>query len=146
MSVSAYIHLRCRSAYSLLRGAMTVKDLTEYAKSMRFPALAITDHDNLFGSLEFSESLMKQGVQPIIGTLVSVVPDGHVETALLKPSQADQLLLIAKDQRGYSNLLKLSTQSYIQPAMQQPTLLSYDTVCAHAEGVICLTAGRLGGV
>ncbi len=141
-----FIHLRCRSSYSLLTGAIKMKELVALAKQHTMPAIALTDQNNLFGSLEFSQTAAKEGVQPIIGSLVSLVPEDHPEGTPLREERAEQLLLIAKDQQGYQNLLALSSRSYVEPAEGMAPFLRYDDVLAHADGVICLSAGMHGGV
>lgn len=140
-----FIHLRVRSPYSLLRGAMRIPDLLKRCKRDAMPAIAITDYDNLFGSLEFTQAAMKEGVQPIIGTTLSIKPLSQT-THTHKRMQPDELLLLAKDETGYRNLIKLSSLSYTNAEDGHAPLLSYDTVCAHAQGIIALTAGVHGGI
>lgn len=143
--IQPFIHLRVRSPYSLLRGAMRIPALLQACKTHGMPAVAITDYDNMFGSLEFSGAAMKAGVQPIIGTTLSIKPliegsRGHSKT------RPDELLLLAKDDAGYQNLMKLSSLAYTEPEENEAPLLTYDTVCAHGEGLIALSAGRYGGI
>lgn len=138
-----FIHLRVHSPYSLLKGAMRLPQILDACKQHNMPAVAVTDHDNLFGSLEFSGSAMKAGIQPIVGTTVSVVP---LDAEAGKRVQPDELLLYAKDESGYHNLLKLSSLSYVQPENGDAPLLSYEMIGEHAQGVIALAAGPFGGV
>ncbi len=124
---------------------MRIPALLEACKTHAMPAVAITDYDNMFGSLEFSGAAMKAGVQPIIGTTLSIKPliegsRGHSKT------RPDELLLLAKDDTGYQNLMKLSSLAYTEPEENEAPLLTYDTVCAHSEGLIALAAGCYGGV
>ena len=93
----SFVHLRSHSAYSLLKGAIKVPKLVSLARSDNMPALGLVDHDNLFGSLEFSEYAVKEGVQPILGITLSIVPfgvDNH--GAANQRAVPDQLLLYAK--------------------------------------------------
>lgn len=147
MTAPPFVHLRCRTAYSLLEGAIGVKELVKLCVAHHMPAVAMTDRDNLFGSMEFSLEAAGAGVQPIIGGLFSLAPmhgeDGMGQGGGRKP---DQLLLIAKDEAGYGNLLKLASLTHLQPVGDVAPLLSYASLFAHAEGVIVLTAGIYGAV
>lgn len=140
-----FVHLRVRSPYSLLRGAMRIPTLLERCAAYAMPAVAISDYDNLFGSLEFSQSAMRAGVQPIIATTVSVKPISEAGGSHRR-AQPDELLLIAKDKTGYHNLIRLSSLSHISPEGGEGPLLSYDTICQHADGIIALSAGIHGGI
>ena len=141
----SFVHLRSHSAYSLLKGAIKIPKLIGLAKADMMPALGLVDHDNLFGSLEFSEYAIKEGIQPIIGLTVSLVPYGtesHQSTLRAAP---DQMLLYAKDEVGYLNLLQLSSRAYTHPAGGQAPLVSYDTLGQYSDGLIALTGGIHGG-
>ena len=141
----SFVHLRTHSAYSLLKGAIKVGKLIGLAKADKMPALALTDHDNLFGSLEFSEYAVKEGVQPIIGLTLSLVPYGAEANASNLRQAPDQLLVYAKDERGYRNIMSLASLAYTSPALGQAPLLDYATVGAHSDGLIALTGGIYGG-
>jgi DNA polymerase-3 subunit alpha len=141
----SFVHLRVRSPYSLLRGAMRIPQLLERCRKDDMPAVAIADYDNMFGSLEFSQSAMKSGIQPIIATTVSVKP-WKDEQALQHKTQTDELLLIAKNETGYENLMALSSKAYTNPADGIAPVVTYEDCFAHADGVIALTAGKFGGI
>jgi DNA polymerase-3 subunit alpha len=145
--MSRFIHLRAHTSYSLLQGAIKIPDLITLAKAQNMPALAVTDHDNLFGSLEFSQACIRAGIQPIIGYTASVrsTHQGDYAKGHEKIS-ADQLLLYAKDETGYANLLKLASLAYVAPDEGESPILNYDDVFAYAEGLLCLTAGADGGL
>jgi DNA polymerase-3 subunit alpha len=144
--MSGFVHLRAHSAYSLLKGAIKVGKLVALAKAEQMPALGLVDHNNLFGSLEFSEYAVKEGVQPILGITLSLVPFGmNAQAAATARFEPEHLLLYAKDETGYANLLKLSSLAYTSPALGVAPLLTYDTVLAHNAGLIALTAGTQGG-
>lgn len=141
----SFVHLRSHSAYSLLKGAIKIPKLIALAKADGMPALGLADHDNLFGSLEFSEYAVKEGVQPIVGMTLSLLPQNtetHGNTAKLV---ADQLLVYAKDERGYQNLLQLASKAYTHPALGMAPLLDYATLGAHCDGLIALTGSIYGG-
>ena len=142
----SFVHLRSHSAYSLLKGAIKVPKLISLAKTNNMPAIALVDHDNLFGSLEFSEYAVKEGVQPILGITLSIVPygvDNH--GAANQRAVPDQLLVYAKDEVGYANLLRLASVEYVSPALDQAPLVEYATVAQYSAGLICLTGGLQGG-
>src|SRR5208337_4177407 len=117
MTAPGFIHLHVHSAYSLLEGALPVKALAKLAAADAQPALAITDRNNLFGALEFSEALAGAGVQPIIGCSLNIAfPVAAEETA--RPganglAHHGPLVLLAKDAAGYNNLMRLSSLAYV---------------------------------
>jgi len=105
-----FVHLRMHSAYSLLEGALTIPHLVTLAAEHRMPALALTDTNNLFGALEFSESLAQAKVQPIIGCTLSLslVPEAETRPhsgELLRHINHGRIALLAKDAAGYANLI-----------------------------------------
>lgn len=145
--MAEFVHLRSYSAYSLLRGAIKVPQLVSLAKQYSMPALALSDHDNLFGSLEFSQSCIKQGVQPIIGYTASIKPYGAPAVARSGDREApDALVLYAKNETGYANLLKLASKAYVSPEGGEAPLLHYNDVFAHSEGLMALTGGAEGAL
>jgi DNA polymerase-3 subunit alpha len=141
----SFVHLRSHSAYSLLKGAIKIPKLIALAKADKMPALALTDHDNLFGSLEFSEYAVKEGIQPIVGLTLSLVPYGLEANGSNLRQAPDQLLVYAKDERGYRNIMSLASLAYTAPAFGQAPLLDYATLGAHSDGLIALTGGIYGG-
>src|SRR5688572_7703568 len=137
--MSGFVHLRSHSAYSLLKGAIKIPKLVALAKAEMMPALGLVDHDNLFGSLEFSEYAVKDGVQPILGITLSLVPFGQDNHGAANNRAApDQLLVYAKDETGYANLLQLASKAHTAPALGQAPLLDYATVAMHNAGLIAL--------
>lgn len=143
--MTGFIHLRAHSAYSLLKGAIKIPKLIALAKAQNMPAIALTDHDNLFGSLEFSEYATKEGVQPILGLTASLVPYGYDAAAGPLRQAPDQLLLYARNEAGYQNLLKLTSKSHVSPALGQAPLIDYAMLAEHAEGLLALTGSIHGG-
>src|ERR1700678_3259141 len=105
-----FVHLHVHSAYSLREGALGVETLAKHAKADGMPALAIPDTNNLFGALEFSEKLAKSGIQPIIGAQITVdfadVPGGGASRMADQRLQRAPIVLLAKDERGYLNLMR----------------------------------------
>ena len=142
----AFVHLRVHTAYSLLEGACQIKSLIKKAAAQSMPALGIADTDNLFGSLEFSSEAASAGIQPIIGVLLHFRPPVSDDRRNASAIKGEQLFLIAKDVEGYENLLSLASRAYVDPAGGIAPLLDYEHLDGLTTGVICLTAGRYGGV
>src|SRR5271170_2624609 len=103
----SFIHLRVHSAYSLLEGAIHVKDLVKWCKAQPMPAVALTDSGNLFGALEFSLAAMEAGIQPIIGCTLFIKPEQADQNRHATPLKPDQLLAYAQNEMGWRNLLYL---------------------------------------
>ena len=140
----SFIHLHVHSAYSLSEGALPIARLAELATANRMPALAITDTNNLFGALEFSESVSKKGVQPIIGCALQVdlddrAPDPHQTT---QPDlERSHIVLLAKDETGYGHLMKLSSHLFAEGQETGNAVVGLDKLRAWSQGLICLTGG-----
>ena len=131
MTFAPFVHLRVRSAYSLAEGAIKLDKLASLAQSMRMPAVAVTDRDNLFGALEFAQYAASAGVQPIIGCDLAIrrEEEGGIAGASKAP-QADWLALLAQTERGYLNLLRLSEANTLLarsalPVAEVAALLGY---------------------
>jgi len=144
----SFLHLRSRSTYSLLEGAIHLKSLVNLAVKHQMPALALTDHNNLFASLEFSSAAASAGVQPIIGCILNFAEMEKSETSAngQPHTTTEELLLIAKDEAGYRNLLKLSSKAYTHPEGGIAPLLHYHDLEGKSEGLIALTAVTKGMV
>ena len=148
---SAFIHLRVHSAYSLLEGALPVARLAKLAVANNAPALALTDRNNLFGALEFSDKLAGAGVQPIAGLTLAVdFSDRENRSALATPQQTASdfsfVALLAMNEEGYANLMKLSSFAFFDPVDAQPAHVCVDRLSAHHAGLILLTGGPEGPI
>ena len=141
-----FIHLRVHSDYSLLEGAIHVKDLVKWCKSQKMPAVAIADSGNLFASLEFSLAAAEQGVQPILACTLFIKPESSQDSRHVNLQKPDQLLVYAQNEIGWQNLLALVSKSYLQPAGEAAPLLSMDDLQGHSDGLIALTGGIYGAV
>ena len=146
-----FVHLRVHSAYSLSEGAIKVPNLIELCKQHKMPAVALTDTGNLFGALEFSISASKAGLQPIIGCqlLVDRPEDcggksSHRANAQL-PS-FDTLILIAQNQQGYRNLVKLVSRSFLETPPDEKAHIKFSDLSDLTEGMIALTGGPEGAL
>ncbi len=147
MESPGFVHLRVHSAYSLSEGAIKPKDLLKLCRKHGMPAVAVTDTGNLFGALEFSSAALDDGIQPILGCVLSV---GRIESAARtqdpKVPSPDQLVLIAKDAGGWRNMMKLVSKSFMETEPGLPPQVTYPEVLALADGLIALTGGIGGGV
>ncbi len=148
--LAPFVHLRVHTAYSLLEGALHIKDLARLACAHGMPAVAMTDSANLFGALEFSEVLAKAGVQPIIGVTLPVVAkaDGDAVPAETrgKPAmgQPPRLVLLVQNETGWRNLLKLVSAAHLESADARGPAVSLDLLTERADGLICLSGAREG--
>src|ERR1700744_755322 len=140
--VLGFVHLRVRSAYSLLEGAIKADAVAKLAAKEEMPAAGLCDRANLFGALEFSSYAKDQGVQPIVGCALPVVGlgegqgEGWARTPTLPP--------LAQDEPGYLNLTALSSACYLSTASDREPSVFWDLVAEHAEGLILLSGGPDG--
>ncbi len=138
---SLFVHLRLHTEYSLLEGAVPVKKLAGLCAAAGMPAVAVTDTNNMFCALEFSVSASGAGVQPILGCQLDVNYDPGQPGERPRPPAA--VVLLAQSEAGYLNLLKLNSCAYLDSGGALP-MVSVEELCAHTEGVICLTGGPDG--
>lgn len=142
-----FIHIRVHSDYSLLEGAIHVKDLVKWCKAQKMPAVAVTDSGNLFASLEFSLAAAGEGVQPILGCTLFIKPEANQDSRHGSTQKPDHLVVYAQNETGWQNLLALVSKSYLQPTDGAPApLLSMDDLPGHTDGLIALTGGIYGAV
>ncbi|MEM8797031.1 MAG: DNA polymerase III subunit alpha [Pseudomonadota bacterium] len=140
-----FIHLRSHSAYSLLEGSIKLGSLIDLAGKDGMPALGLTDTGNLFGALEFSEKAKGAGLQPIIGCQVKVAfeTDDAPVPGNDSPSLST-LVLLAMDEAGYANLVRLVSRSYLETATDAEPHVTQSHLNELHEGLICLSGGRDG--
>ena len=141
---SEFVHLRVRSAFSLLEGAVRPKDLAVLARDAHMPAIAVTDTNNLFGVFAVTEALSKTGVQPIVGVTLSIDLGGTKSpgTAQEYPSIA----LLVKDADGYVELCKLLSSAYLETEPGDLPHATVEKLTEHNKGLIALTGGPNGPV
>ncbi len=140
MASGDFIHLRVHSAYSLSEGAIKADKLPALARDAGMPAVAITDSNNLFGALEFSQACVAKGVQPIIGCQIALT---RADNPRLAP---DHLVLLAQDAAGLGNLQRLSSEGFLKTDPSLPPQVSFESLAAHAGGLIVLTGGSPGPI
>ena len=136
-----YIHLRVHTEYSLLEGATRLKKLPELCKANDMPAIALTETNNLFSALEFSVLFKDNGLQPIIGCQIDFKFTDMVSGR--RAGTNAPIVLLAQDELGYKNLLKLSSEMYVQND-DEKVEISIEKLERHADGLICLTGGSRG--
>ena len=143
MTEPRFIHLRLHSAYSLLEGAIQVKQLPKLCRAAGMPAVALTDTGNLFAAQEFSSVMAKEGIQPIMGCQLCLA---HAVAAPgEKAPPAKPIVLLAQDAEGFGNLMRLSTINYLDAVGVEPHV-PIAALEAHSAGLICLTGGAEGPV
>ncbi|OGW29134.1 MAG: DNA polymerase III subunit alpha [Nitrospirae bacterium GWC2_57_13] len=146
MSHADFVHLHLHTEYSLLDGAIRIDDLVNKARELRMPAVAITDHGNIFGALEFYQKAMKAGVKPIVGCEIYVAPGSRFEKSTPGGHQDEasyHLLLLVRNRQGYRNLVKLVTAGYLEGFYYRPRI-DKELLRQHSEGLIGSSA-CLGG-
>ena len=141
-----FVHLHVHSQYSLLDGALRIKDLVARAKTQGMRAVALTDHGNMFGAIQHYKACKEQGVQAILGCEVNVVrkrPEGS--PGKLGEEPVDHLVLLASSAQGYKNLVRIVSRGHVAPASGVAPSVRFEDVEEHKEGLIGLT-GCMGGV
>src|SRR5712671_3330030 len=145
MSSAGFVHLHVHSAYSLLKGSIKIQRLGELAKADRQPALALTDTDNMFGALEFSDKIAGYGIQPIIGCELAVDfgdQDPNARNALA--AGPARIVLLAARERGYRSLMRLNSRAFLETPTHQAPHIKFEWLQGDAEDLIALTGGPEG--
>ncbi len=139
-----FVHLHVHTEYSLLDGACRIKDLAQKAVEMNMPAFAMTDHGNIFGAVEFYQTVSKSGIKPIIGIETYVAKTSRLEKSG-KPGGNGHLVLLCKDHEGYKNLVQLSSAGYLEGFYYKPRI-DKELLASHAKGLIATSACLKGEV
>jgi len=146
MRHSDFVHLHCHTQYSLLDAASKIGPLIKRAAELKFPALAMTDHGNLFGAIEFYTQAMKQGIKPIIGMEAYIAPGSRFEKQAHGIKEASfHITLLCKDEKGYRNLLKLASTGYLEGFYYRPRI-DKEILKECSEGLIGLSGCLKGEV
>ena len=148
MEHSRFVHLHCHTQYSLLDGANRIEPLLERIKQLKQPAVAMTDHGNMFGAIEFYREAMSQGIKPIIGCEIYVAPTSRFErkgTDRGNKEYNNHLILLAMNRDGYRNLCKLVTAGYMEGFYYKPRV-DKELLRECSRGLIALSACLQGEV
>lgn len=154
----SFVHLHLHTQYSLLDGAIRLKDLIKKAQEFGVPAIAQTDHGNMFGAIDFYTQCKAAGIKPILGSEIYFTPGSRFEKGALKKQkvvgsqdeeesrhQIHHLILLCKNEKGYENLCKLLSKAYMEGFYYKPRA-DYELLREHSEGLICTTACLKGEV
>lgn len=139
-SNDTFVHLHVHSHYSLLDGACKIPELVETAARFGMPAVAVTDHGNLYGAVEFYRTATEAKVKPIIGYEAYVAPGSRLDRELVGgiKEAAFHLTLLAENLTGYRNLIKLASIAFLEGFYYKPRI-DWETLAKHSEGLICLS-------
>jgi len=138
-----FIHLHLHSAYSLSEGAIPVSKLKDLCLKTKMPAVAVTDTNNMFGALEVSTTLSGAGIQPIIGIQQAFAP-GDFGVQATRGARLPCLVLLAQSKTGYDNLLKLTSEGFLDSASDEGSCATLERLEGFSEDLICLTGGYDG--
>lgn len=142
--MSDFVHLHVHTEYSLLDGLTKIKKLVSTVKEMEMPAIAITDHGNMYGAIEFFKTCQKNEIKPIIGCEIYVSPGSRLEKTP-QNRKSNHLILLAKDHQGYQNLMKIVSIGHIEGFYYKPRV-DWEILEKYHQGLICTSACPAGEV
>ncbi|MBW7477031.1 DNA polymerase III subunit alpha [Paenibacillus oenotherae] len=140
---SEFVHLHVHSEYSLLDGAVRIRDLVARAAELGMKALALTDHGVMYGAIPFYKACLERGINPVIGCEAYLTTGSRFEKGTRKDNPTYHLILLARNETGYRNLMKLCSIGHLEGFHYKPRI-DMESLAAHAEGLICLSS-CLGG-
>ena len=143
MSERPFVHLHCHTDYSLLDGACDIKKLMGMVESQNMPSVAMTDHGNLFGAVEFYNEANSRGIHPVIGCELYVSQQGHKTRS--ESDRYNHLVLLCETQEGYKNLIELVSTGYLDGFYYKPRV-DKDLLARHAKGLIAMSACLRGDI
>jgi len=155
MKHSDFVHLHVHTQYSLLDGMIRLEDLFKKAREYKMPAIAITDHGNMFGAIDFYQQAYKQGIKPIIGCELYVAPHSRTDKSSSSIGEtARHLVVLVKNMQGYKNLMKLTTAGYLEGFYYRPRVdkellkechegLIASSACLHGEIASLIMQGNM---
>jgi DNA polymerase-3 subunit alpha len=143
MSDTPFVHLHCHTDYSLLDGACEISRLMQLVKEQKMPAVAMTDHGNLFGAVEFYNGAKEHGIHPVIGCEVYVAQQGHTNKS--DTNRYNHLVLLCENQEGYRNLINLVSTGYLDGFYYKPRI-DKDLLARHSKGLIAMSACLRGDI
>ncbi len=143
MSNTPFVHLHCHTDYSLLDGACEISQMMDTVAKQQMPAVAMTDHGNLFGAVEFYNAAKATGVHGVIGCELYVAQTSRMEKT--EANRYNHLVLLCENQEGYRNLIKLVSTGYLEGFYYKPRV-DKDVLAQHSKGLVCLSACLRGDV
>ncbi|MEE9216745.1 MAG: DNA polymerase III subunit alpha, partial [Anaerolineales bacterium] len=141
----SFVHLHVHSEYSLLDGLSRIPALVSRAKELNMPAVALTDHGTMFGAVHFYNAAKEEGIKPLIGMEAYLAPRSMRDRDHQQDSRAAHLLLLAENQQGYRNLLKIATAAQLEGFYYRPRI-DREYLASHSEGLIATTGCMSGEV
>src|SRR5579864_7014459 len=145
MARDSFVHLHLHTEYSLLDGAVRMRELMRKAAEFKMPAVAMTDHGNLFGAIEFYQEAQRAGIKPIIGCEAYIAPRSHKEKANSMRESAYHFTLLAENEIGYRNLVKLISIAHLDGFHYRPRI-DKNLLAQHSSGLIGLSGCLAGEV
>ena len=133
-----FVHLHVHSHYSLLDGLAKIDDLIKKTKELGMDSLALTDHGNLYGAIEFYKKARKEGIKPIVGVEAYLAPNGRLNKRPKIDEARYHLILLAKNKTGWKNLVRLVTAAHLEGFYYKPRI-DKEILLKHAEGLVCLS-------
>jgi DNA polymerase-3 subunit alpha len=143
MADTPFVHLHCHTDYSLLDGACEISQLMDTVAAQKMPAVAMTDHGNLFGAVQFYNTAKAKGIHPVIGCEVYVSQQGH--KTRVESDRYNHLVLLCENQEGYRNLIDLVSTAYLEGFYYKPRI-DKDLLATRSKGLIALSACLRGDI
>ena len=143
MAHTPFVHLHCHTDYSLLDGACEITQLMDAVAEQKMPAVAMTDHGNLFGAVQFYNTAKAKGIHPVIGCEVYVSQQGRLTRS--ESDRYNHLVLLCENQEGYRNLIDLVSTAFLEGFYYKPRI-DKDLLSRHSEGLIALSACLRGDI
>ncbi len=138
-----FVHLHVHSEYSLLDGAIKIKDMVKRVKELGMPGIALTDHGNMHGTIEFYKAAKEAGIKPIIGCELYLSRRTRHDKDPQLDKSSNHLTLLAKNNKGYKNLIKLVSIAYMEGLYYKPRI-DWELLTKYSEGIICLSGCMAG--
>jgi DNA polymerase III subunit alpha len=143
--MSEFVHLHLHTEYSLLDGACRIDELLDHAQKLGMPAMAVTEHGNMFSAVTFHDAARKRGIKPILGCEVYVAPASRFDRSNNLGDNYNHLVLLAETQTGFRNLIKLVSSGYTEGFYYKPRI-DKELLASHSEGLIGLSSCLKGEI
>ncbi|MEN8908206.1 MAG: DNA polymerase III subunit alpha [Clostridiales bacterium] len=140
-----FVHLHVHTEYSLLDGAVRIRDLFKYLKELGMKSIAITDHGSMYGVVDFYKEAVKNGIKPIIGCEVYIAARSRLDKVSNKDNEYSHLTLLSKNQIGYNNLIKIVSTGYLEGFYYKPRV-DIEVLKMYSEGIIALSGCLSGSI